>query len=861
MGSKGGGGAGNNGISGIPSVFRKIVQSVKEIVNCSELEIYAALKECNMDPNEAVNRLLTQDPFREVKSKREKKKENKDTTDTKTRGTNNTSSRGTKSGSDRNASRGRTSVSVSAESATLHGKSASKKENGAHSFTGSSSFASVASGNNGNRRPPTYSDSSTLENKVSARGENDMVSGAVQPTPGFQPAWFGVPGQVSMADIVKMGRPLGKISAGATNPPNHQHTGPQSASSRDIFHSQSSNTLKSEPVFSNTQHPLADEEWPLDEQEAPPNDDWPPFEKSHRTMSSVLEAPLESELFSDQSNLPMERRGQLLASQLDGVHLSDDGSHETYVNHIGVTSISSRNVEEDNQDTSIYNGNTQNDTFEPHHAYEHNAGEDGVSAESLIVPQQHLGKKDDLAVSDEGGPAVVIPAHLQVHTLDCQHLSFGSFGAGIGANLPTSLPSRTVNINLDNASSAADTTSFSQADARQPEHYADDDLGPSPSDMGNVNVPAGDVNFDTIPASRSELLQPETTEDVPGSQYTFTSSAPGYSYENSQNLNAAFGHTQTSSQVQNLAPFSDVLSAYTSSLPNTLLSSTVQTGRESDVPYFPFPVTQSMATKFSNPTPSISTSIMSSPDAFRTGGISTAQQTGQTIPTGAAALPQHLAMHPYSQHTLPLGPFANMVSYPFLPQSYPYMPSAFQQSFAASSSYPQSLAAMLPQYKNSLSVSNLPQSATIASGYGLSNLSSIHGGNFALNQPAAAPSVSTIGYEDALSSQYKDASHLLSLQQQNDNSALWINGLGSRTMPAVPANNYFNYQGQSQQPVSLRQGQQQPSQHFGGYPNIYQSAGMSLDQQQQMARDGSLIGTHSQGQQPKQSPQLWQNTY
>lgn len=62
MGSKGGGGGGgggNNGISTIPAGSRKMVQSLKEIVSCSDLEIYAALKECNMDPNEAVNRLLS----------------------------------------------------------------------------------------------------------------------------------------------------------------------------------------------------------------------------------------------------------------------------------------------------------------------------------------------------------------------------------------------------------------------------------------------------------------------------------------------------------------------------------------------------------------------------------------------------------------------------------------------------------------------------------------------------------------------------------------------------------------------------------------------------------------------------------
>lgn len=95
---------------------------------------------------------------------------------------------------------------------------------------------------------------------------------------------------------------------------------------------------------------------------------------------------------------------------------------------------------------------------------------------------------------------------------------------------------------------------------------------------------------------------------------------------------------------------------------------------------------------------------------------------------------------------------------------------------------------------------------------------------------------------------------------QNENSAMWLHGANSRTMPAVPGSTYYNYQGQNQQSGGFRQGQQ-PSQNYGGalgYPNFYHSqTGVSLDQQQN-PRDGSLGG--SQGQQPKQS-QIWQNSY
>lgn len=93
-------------------------------------------------------------------------------------------------------------------------------------------------------------------------------------------------------------------------------------------------------------------------------------------------------------------------------------------------------------------------------------GEDDVTAEPENMPQQLLQKKDEVVPSEEDGLAVVIPDHLQVHIADCQHLSFGSFGAGIGANPSRSMSSRTLKINLADAPSAADTTSFSQADAR-----------------------------------------------------------------------------------------------------------------------------------------------------------------------------------------------------------------------------------------------------------------------------------------------------------------------------------------------------------------------------------------------------------
>ncbi|KAF7814076.1 GBF-interacting protein 1-like isoform X1 [Senna tora] len=55
---------------------RKTIQSIKEIVgDHSDADIYVALKETDMDPNETTQKLLNQDTFHEVKRRRERKKE------------------------------------------------------------------------------------------------------------------------------------------------------------------------------------------------------------------------------------------------------------------------------------------------------------------------------------------------------------------------------------------------------------------------------------------------------------------------------------------------------------------------------------------------------------------------------------------------------------------------------------------------------------------------------------------------------------------------------------------------------------------------------------------------------------------
>lgn len=837
---------GGVGLQSIPSGSQKIVKSLKEIVNCPEPEIYAMLKECNMDPNEAVNRLLSQDPFHEVKSKREKKKEGKDMSESRPRGTSGTSNRG-RIGTDRYASRG----GSSAESGALHGRPAHKKENGPNAHASSLSSASAVTGNNTSRRPASYSSdaaAATTEVKGPALGMLDGASSVSQPS-GYQPAWVGAPGQISMADIVKMGKPQSKASSTSHNVNHHHIQGPSSSTAYQNLrfcedHASKVPVEHLEPGVSSAQDASMDDEWPSIEQPV------------LISLPSVSKPPVDHELHPDSSNLPFDTINR--HSGADEVQeIEDDSTEDHEANHVGPPAVSSRKLQEDNSgngslfDNDLY-GNRG--SYQPqNHTFESQGVEDvgnSMSSVTANLQQLSLQKEDRDLTLERDGPSVVIPDHLQVQSANCSHLSFGSFGSGIGASFSGPSASIPVKNNLEEAPpTEAGGSSVGHTETRNSEYYGDESLR-NASD-GNLfhRTGASTGSYDSSSASQPEPLKVESLEVERGNQYAFPSSTPGYSFENPPQLNIGFSESQTSSQMQNLSPFASVMPSYTNSLPNTLLAASVPSGRESDLPY-PFPVTQSMATKYGN-----SVSSIGGPS------ISMAEPTSQTISgTSVAtgpALPQHLAAHPYAQPTLPLGPFANMIGYPFLPQSYAYMPS-FQQAFAGNSTYHQSLAAVLPQYKNSVSVSSLPQSAAVASGYGAFGSSTTLPGNFAMNQPAA-PSGTNLGYDDVLSAQYKDNNHLISLQQ-SDSSGMWLHGPGSRTMSAVPASTYYSFQGQNQQPGGFRQGQQ-PSQNYGalGYPNFYHSqTGMSLDHQQQNPRDGSLGS--SQGQ-PKQSQQIWQNSY
>ncbi|WZY81770.1 hypothetical protein YC2023_028154 [Brassica napus] len=803
-----------NGITDIPSGSRKMVQSLKEIVNCCpEAEIYAVLKDCNMDPNEAVNRLLSQDPFHEVKSKKEKKKENRDILDSRPRGYSNSYNRGSRGGSDRYAGgpgrSGATSFS-SSESRSFQGKTSNKRESEKETYA--ASFSSTSGVSSHHQIP--HSDSVAVDSKTATVGSGGRISSS-QPVSGQQTAWFGAAGQMSMADIVKMGRPHNKT---ANSQKNHEHE-----------------------IAAN--------------QHVPVKDQWPSIEKPMAAAStaSVSVAPTESEICSGPADYQSSRGDQQLKGQWEDTQLADNGpcgnlgrdQIQADTVACGVVPEDESGVSSEFDDAPYRHETTQN------HPVEHQKDEDNVSSVAANLQELSIENHDKHSSHDEVRPDVLIPDHLLVYTEECSHLSFGSFG------------SRPLNNNnLEEASDVA--PQIEHSDARHAlitdfPFLINEPLG-SMSNGNTVHASTAE-NYNDSSESQGEDLLPENPETAhQENQYSVAQSDQEYAYENAkQQMNTAFDASQASmhNQMQNLTSLTNVMQGYTNSIPNTLLAQTAQSARELELQYTTFPGAQSMPSRSNDS--SLGGQSISMPEALRDGGgIQTTQPSQQNLP-GANIATQQLPMHPYSQHTVPLTHFANMMSYPLMPQSYPYMP------FAGNSPYHPSLAALLPQYKNNVLASNLPQSATsapISSAYGFGNSSSV--GALNQQQQQAAPSGATLSYEDIMSLQYKHNSHLLSLQQQqqqqNDNSPLWVHGPGSQTMSGVQSNAYYNLQAQ-QQAQQLRQAQQQAQQQHGslGYPNYYQSqTGMSMEHQQQNPREGG-----SQGQPSKQTQQqhLWQNSY
>ncbi|TVU35638.1 hypothetical protein EJB05_17538 [Eragrostis curvula] len=819
--SGGGGGGGARGAAGpVPASARKLVQGLKEIVNRPDAEIYAALRECDMDPDEAVSRLLSQDTFQEVKSKRDKKKDVKEAPEPRSRGTSNSNNRAIRGGAER---AGRNSSTQSVASGTDYTASRSSILGPAVPATNSSQKQTVPS-------LPANKD-------VAPNGS----AGAPQSSSGFQNGWCGVSGQMSMADIVKMGRPQVRSSSKPIATTDTSYAG-QSRNSK-----QTASTAL--PTTFDQGFPALPDPVPQTVNSSRA------YAENHQTHENDWFPQEEPALGTQSTGIETSGDPSLLAAHATNLQ-ENSHAEENSPSDVQPAILSERHLEvleENNQFNDDLRGSS---TYQPEvHSYvDGEVDVSNVDAESASTKFQHLSIQNEDTKSAEEIPAVILPDHLQVANADCAHLSFGSFGSGAFSGL---LSSNVPQSNLEEAPIPDESPSANQVDVRNQDYYDQSALSSSANEDVDTRNRANMENIDVPSVSEPDVLR-QGALDVPGLQYNLPS-VSSHEYANTIQP-STIDDSQGNTQAQHLSPFSSLLQA--NNLPNNLLGSNLTPLRDFD---FSQLIQTQSDTKYNPSAATNNLPAISMQETLKQGGFPNAQSSqnlpSTSIPSGLP-LPQQLPVHPYPQPTVPLGPFASLVGYPYLHQNY-YLP--FQQAYSSNGPFHQSAAPSvpgagmkysMPQYKNSPPAASLPQPSSL-SGYGGFGTASNIPGNFSLNQGASSVST-TMGFDDALSAQFKDPNHYAALQQ-SDSSAMWLHGAaGSRSVSAVPPGNFYGFQGQSQQ-GGFRQAQQ-PSQYGGlGYPSFYQSQAGLPQEHPQNPTEGGLNNPQTAPSQP--SHQLWQHGY
>lgn len=158
------------------------------------------------------------------------------------------------------------------------------------------------------------SESVATERKLPSVASGDGISSS-QPASVHQTAWFGAPGQMSMADMVKMGRPQNKTTKQNVNMRseiNHEHE-----------------------VSANQQVPIKDE--------------WPSIEKPLApSTSSVSVAPAESEVCNGPTDFQSDRGEEHLEDRLENIQLAENGPSENRgVDHVQPDSVAGGTFQED----------------------------------------------------------------------------------------------------------------------------------------------------------------------------------------------------------------------------------------------------------------------------------------------------------------------------------------------------------------------------------------------------------------------------------------------------------------------------------------------------------------------------------
>uniref|UniRef100_A0A453A0L8 GBF-interacting protein 1 N-terminal domain-containing protein n=1 Tax=Aegilops tauschii subsp. strangulata TaxID=200361 RepID=A0A453A0L8_AEGTS len=726
----------------IPPASRKLVQGLKGILaDRTEAEIYATLLDCAMDPDVAVERLISQDPFHEVRRKRSNKKEVKAPQETRSRPFYKPAYRGSKVGLDRGG-RGYSGPGDSTASA----KGPIKKETELLPPPNTSTSDAVK----GSNPMETISEAGNLA---------DAKSTSFQP-PQVQHGWGGVPGRPSLAEIVKMGRPQAKSGARpvANNAAKPAVGGSVAANANlnTVLPSEGDRVIAEKLPNGTIQSPSV------------------PKEDSVGILPPGQGSDVPEGIGAASANVSAPRSFTLEVKN-DGAGDANEQTKETSASN--ATGLTSPGPLSPSDEGTVLNNDMIEKTdgyLSDEHSFEHNQNSNGdmsttaYQLEDLTIHEENRPKPSD------DNPAVIIPGHLQVSNADFAHLTFGSFVSG---TLDASCSMMPANSDVEVAA-VPDNQSGDQCDVRIHEFENKETVTPAANEYIASAPDSNAENPDITSAQQSDVGRADLLDVTNNTEYNLSSDYATSSAVQPEPTVQTY--LQDNRQMQNISPLSNFMQG---NMPNGLLPPAMPPFRELD-PAFSLLLTNPPLATMVHGTPQSSVNnatVSSQPqENVNQGGLSNPQLTHSQGSTGIAPgppLPHHLAaLHPYAQGGLPLG-YANMIGYPSLPQSYAYLPpAAYQQAYMNSGLFHQGAAAApnsgvkypMPQYKSNVPLGSLPQPASMLSNY-VGGFGTANGmpQNFALNQ--SNPSATTApGFDGAMPSQYKDGNPYMSLQQVRD---------------------------------------------------------------------------------------------
>ncbi|XP_057474401.1 uncharacterized protein LOC130762662 isoform X2 [Actinidia eriantha] len=862
----------------IPNNLRKTIQNIKEVAgNHSDEEIYVMLKECSMDPNETAQKLLFQDPFHEVRRKRDRKKENlsnKESAESRRRP--GMQGRGSRGG------RGNYSSRYISNDASSVRNMASGKEIGI------------------NQVLEKGIGSQEMKNKEIIPTTSSLTAITINPTAG-SPGGTGLVNQSegdSSIGISKLGAPPPLLHPASmkANPSiefGKGQTDEQLASS--LSNNSTTETQAPSPaVYFSASDPVL----------VPSHDSWVPgavgaikCEVGSKRMP-VAEISLDlsdgkstdaSEVGSSsmQGNMPSKSMGvgknqlsdsaQLLSSTHDGSSVIRPSSNYNSRSQqlIGPQKVGPTKEWKPKPNPNLARGSGKAGSSEAPTTVETNTHISVLDSKENTIKLQR--KLEDLHISD--GQHVIIPNHLHVPEADKIGFSFGSFDASFGLNTSAnSGPENDSNTTpLSETSESVEETADQSSSDQNPivtdEEGAYPDQPQSPRHV-RVNLSSGEGDASSTAVPEGSESKQDTT--LPGSHiYSMLHTSPSYSF--------GFMPSMVESQ---LAPFesSDSQARVASRVPSFVIpqlfdpasyyAQFYRSGADSDGRISPFH-SSGVTTKYNGNVAMLSPQTSQS---AQEGGnslvLSTAGPTLVTQAAGAMQSSMAVTQQPLPVFRQPTGvPIAhyhpNFVPYGhYFPPVYVPPPSI--HPFLSNGTFPQQPQAggiypgppggaakySLPQYKVG---SNTGNSTHVAVAGNFGPYSSSPAG---YNPSSTSTSGNSPAKEDLATSQFKESNVYIS-GQQSEGSTVWVAAPG-RDISGLQANSFYNIPPQGQVAFTP------PQLGHGTFPSIYHPAQTVsattvhplLQHSQTMASAADIAGpTVSVYQQPQHAQINWASNY